>query len=115
MKKYNDEEVWVQVNGAKNGIMISNHGMIETELQISNGHLSRGYLQIEIPMKNGKKMQKMIHRLVAEHFVIKNRNLDFVVKHIDDNRFNNHFSNLEWIKTQKERNNWKFMKEDSNV
>lgn len=45
---------------------------------------------------NGNKKNFKIHRLVAENFV-PNSNLDKnVVNHIDENKLNNIYTNLEW-------------------
>ena len=53
-----------------------------------------GYLQVYL-CKNGKSKPRKIHRLVAEHFIPieEGRN---IVNHIDSNRTNNSFLNLEW-------------------
>ena len=60
---------------------------------------STGYYYIYLCFK-GKTKMWFIHRLVAIHF-IENLNNKPCVNHLDNNRLNNHFSNLEWC-TQKE-------------
>lgn len=55
---------------------------------------TNGYLSIVLS-KNGKKSPKMIHRLVAEHFLENPYNLP-EVNHIDENKSNNCVWNLEW-------------------
>lgn len=58
-----------------------------------------GYAQVLIRNQfNGSKTIN-IHRLVAEIFVAGKED-GLVVNHIDGNKLNNHFSNLEWV-TQK--------------
>lgn len=54
----------------------------------------RGYLYVNLS-KNGKYKSKSIHRIVAKHFIIKPIGKDFV-NHIDGNKINNCFLNLEW-------------------
>lgn len=61
-----------------------------------------GYLETVIRDNNGNKINVAIHRLVAVAFV---RNDDIInntdVNHIDGNKLNNHYNNLEWT-THKE-------------
>jgi len=54
----------------------------------------KGYCQITL-WKNNKYKTIAIHRIVATAFV-KNKSEKPQVNHIDGNKQNNHFSNLEW-------------------
>lgn len=47
---------------------------------------------------SGRKLGKMLyaHRLVAEYFIPNPNNLPYV-HHKDENKLNNHYSNLEWV------------------
>lgn len=45
---------------------------------------------------NGKRVFNMTHRIVAMHFLPNPLNLP-QVNHIDENKFNNSLSNLEWM------------------
>lgn len=60
---------------------------------------SGGYLTVGFRM-NGKKVHKLVHRLVAETFIPNQDNLP-EVNHLDCNRKNNIVENLEWV-TRKE-------------
>lgn len=66
-----------------------------------NGHKYKiqttkaGYKQIQSRL-NGSRHTYMIHRLVALAF-IPNPDSKPDVNHIDGNKANNHFSNLEWV------------------
>ena len=63
----------------------------ELKHQMSNA----GYFFIGL-CKNGKVKNKFIHRLVAQAFIENPLNKE-QVNHIDGNKLNNHFSNLEWV------------------
>lgn len=56
---------------------------------------SVGYLRVSLCYSD-KKTEKYIHRLVAESFIPNPNNLSYV-NHIDENKQNNHVTNLEWI------------------
>ena len=55
----------------------------------------KGYLCYQLRNEYGKK-NKYIHRLVAETFIPNPNNLP-QVDHIDENKTNNHVSNLRWV------------------
>ncbi len=54
-----------------------------------------GYVFV-ILSKNGKHFKKIIHRLVSLAFLPNPENKP-QVNHIDGNKLNNHYTNLEWI------------------
>ncbi len=55
-----------------------------------------GYLSVSIHSGSGiKPKRKLVHRLVAEAFIPNPENKPFV-NHIDENRANNDYKNLEW-------------------
>lgn len=56
---------------------------------------TKGYYMISL-FNNGKKIHKLVHRLVAETYIPNPDNLP-EVNHKDENKTNNHASNLEWI------------------
>ena len=54
----------------------------------------RGYLRVNLS-KNGSTKTYSVHRLVAETY-LPNPNQFSDVNHLDENKGNNHVSNLEW-------------------
>ncbi len=60
---------------------------------------STNYYKVRL-FKNNLGYSKSVHRLVAENFIPNPNNLP-QVNHIDENKLNNHVSNLEWITHQK--------------
>lgn len=79
---------------------ISHKGIVKNiktnkvKIATSNG-AGCGYLYVDL-YKNGNKVRKFIHRLVAETFI---PNIDNkpMVNHKDGNTKNNHIDNLEWV------------------
>lgn len=57
-----------------------------------------GYYRVTLS-NNGKKTQKYLHRLIAEHFIDNPHNLP-QVNHIDGNKLNCKIENLEWVSVQ---------------
>lgn len=55
-----------------------------------------GYIQVNL----GSKLKVYIHRVVAECY-LEGFDLSLDVNHIDGNKENNHFTNLEWISHNK--------------
>lgn len=54
-----------------------------------------GYYRVTLA-KNGTKVQKYLHRLIAEYFIPNPKNLP-QVNHIDGNKVNCSIDNLEWV------------------
>ena len=55
-----------------------------------------GYMQVILRL-NKKSYCKRIHRLVAENFLKPPVRADDTVNHIDGNKTNNSYKNLEWL------------------
>lgn len=89
-KKYTTKDYEI----TKNGEIINIHNGHKRVLQPN----SKGYLRVMI---NGKNL--FVHRLVAEKYVPNPENKP-QVNHIDGNKLNNHYTNLEWVSNQENRN-----------
>ena len=102
------EEQWLDISGYEGLYQISNFGRVKSfyfkNPRILKPHKVKGYSNIEL-YKNKKKKQFYIHRLVMENFCpIENMNV-LDVNHKDEDKSNNHISNLEWM-THKDNLNY---------
>ena len=97
MENINNIEIWRDVKGFEGLYKVNRKGEIYSVLNNiirppkDNGY---GYDNINLN-KNGKKITKYIHRIVAEAF-IPNPNNYPIVNHKDENKKNNNVENLEW-------------------
>jgi hypothetical protein len=94
--KYDQNEIWKSVNNFPN-YEISNKGNLRNSVSkeiYSFTKFKKGYNKMLY--KNDKPTGKLIHILVAEHF-IDNPNNYKIIKHKDGDIYNNHINNLEWI------------------
>jgi len=89
--------MWKQVSGYENVYEINEFGDLRRcgcEKLIKKLNRKDGYLQYVLS-KDGIRKSRKIHRLVADAFV-ENPNNYNVVNHIDGNKTNNYYKNLEW-------------------
>lgn len=98
----NNVEVWVDCpeKGYENLYEVSNFGKVRNKRNLkeksSNPTGTVEYLYVNLWKENKGKMFA-IHRLVAKAFVFNPDPINKTqVNHIDGNKLNNHFKNLEW-------------------
>lgn len=90
-------EEWKPIKDADH-LFVSNYGRVmnsKTGKMLTPRQTYTGYLRIHMPMKNGKRKDAYIHRLVAEAFCFHPKGCD-IVNHIDFDNTNNHAENIEW-------------------
>ena len=85
MKRFRDTEYFV----TENGDVYRNGKKRKTKIH------KQGYIRITLTI-NGKQYTPLLHRLVAETYLPNPNNLR-EVDHLDFNKQNNHYSNLEWV------------------
>lgn len=95
-------EIWKDIKGFEGMYQVSNFGRVRSfkskecmllKLSPNKGGYLTSYLSKR--KSNVRHFAKMVHRLVAEHFIDNPNNLP-CVNHIDGNKTNNHINNLEW-------------------
>ena len=76
---------------------ISNTGIVRRNNRILSQHIRNGYKAISLYNKETKKSLTVnVHRMVALTFLDNPNNYKFV-NHIDGNKLNNNYTNLEWV------------------
>lgn len=100
------KEIWKDIENYEGLYQVSNLGNVYSHY--SNRLLNPftntyGYLRVMLT-KNGHAMNVAIHRLVGNHF-IPNLNELPQINHKDEDKSNNHVSNLEWC-TNKYNNSY---------
>ena len=97
-----DLEIWkiVELDFPSTGLLISSHGNLKRGdfRDKKNGDNGAGYKFAPITVVGEKRQKSMyVHRLVAEKFLGKPEEHQTQVNHIDGDKSNNHWSNLEWV------------------
>lgn len=90
--------IWKDIIGFEGYYQISEYGDIKNvktgKIRKVKPNVRHGYLDIDL-YKDGKCSYKRINRLVAEAFIPNPNNLP-IVMHLDNNKLNNHYTNLKW-------------------
>lgn len=97
-----DLEVWkiVELDFTSTGLLVSSHGNLKRGdfKDKKNGDNGAGYKFAPITVVGEKRQRSFyVHRLVAEKFLDKPKAHQTQVNHIDGDKGNNHWSNLEWV------------------
>ena len=92
----NTDEFWIPIPGYETLYQVSNHGNVSNFRKILKPYvMPKGYRALKL-VKNGLKKGFLVHRLVAEAFHPNPLNKP-EVNHIDGDKGNNHYLNLEWV------------------
>jgi hypothetical protein len=97
-----EDEVWKEISFTDFKYEVSNYGRIKSFCQDSlNGKILKpsiigGFKVVSLKYKN-KTKHFLIHKLVAEAFILKESADQTVVIHLDWNKSNNFYSNLMWV------------------
>lgn len=93
-----EEMEWRDIIGYEGYYQISEYGDIKNtktgKIRRPKINSKHGYMDIDL-YKDGLCSWKRVHRLVAEAFIPNLNNLP-VVMHLENNKTNNHYTNLKW-------------------
>ena len=98
-------EIWKPIKNYKK-YFVSNFGKVKSFKKYKDGIILKpyeekiGYLSLSLSNNNGRKTFR-IHNLVAVNFIQNPDPQNLIqVNHIDEDKSNNHFGNLEWSSAQ---------------
>lgn len=101
-----DGEIWKDVVGFDGVYEISNYGRVKSQnygILIRKPRINKGGYETVRLWKDAKAKFYLIHRLVFSHF-LGELNENLVIDHIDGNKVNNHYSNLQQITSRANTN-----------
>lgn len=117
-------EIWKNIAEVNDRYSISNYGRVKKNQEVifreANGRrqlikesiikpipTSCGYLKVRVRKSQKVVLNLIIHKYVALYFCERNSE-GLVVNHIDGNKTNNHYQNLEWVTVgENVRHAWK--------
>ena len=97
-----DDEIWKQVPLADKKYEVSSYGRVKSYCydkvngKILKPGLTKGFHTVTFKTE-GKKKTFLVHKLVAIVFIQKENNDQSIVIHLDWNKRNNHYKNLQWV------------------
>jgi len=101
LRKIEDER-WRKIPWADKHYEVSDYGRIKSYVYnkkdgriVKPGNI-RGFLSVSF-RTNGKTKSHLVHKITAELFVDKTAEGQNTVIHLDWNKQNNHYSNLQWV------------------
>ena len=86
---------WKPITGFEEYSISNNGKILSKKCELMKPYLCNGYEKIVL-MKDNSVHRLFVHRLVAKEFIPNNENKK-CVNHIDSNRKNNAYKNLEWV------------------
>lgn len=95
-------ETWKDIELFNSKYEISNTGLVRNKMNgnfISGEIIRKGYRRVTLSHL-GKTKKILVHRLVAEYFIGKS---DLQVNHIDLDKLNNNFLNLEYVTSRENK------------
>ncbi len=97
-----EDEVWKIITFADKKYEVSNYGRVKSycynknEGKILKPGLTKGFHTVTFKT-NGKKKTFLVHKLVAIFFVPKDNDNQSIAIHLDWNKRNNYYKNLQWV------------------
>ncbi len=101
LRKIVDEQ-WKEITCTDKKYEVSNYGRVRSFCYdkrkgriVKPGNI-KGFYNVTLRV-DGKKRSLLVHKLTAECFVPRTNGDETVVIHLDWNKQNNHYSNLQWV------------------
>lgn len=97
-----EDELWKDITIADKKYEVSNYGRVKSYCydkvngKILKPGLTKGFHTVTFNTE-GKKKTFLVHKLVAMYFVDKENENQTIVIHLDWNKKNNYFKNLQWV------------------